>query len=307
VYVLPDTPGTREDFEWLNTEVKASGGDASVFSAEHVDAWSDDALVDEFRRAGQDAYTAIAHDIEKALKRMTASRRTRGTRLPTDRLVNGFRERVIAITNIDFFGSAGRDRVTSLLTQLENHTSRRHASVSSSTESTSADSYHGRLWVTRPRPGVDRMACAWLIRRFIDQQARFGFAVDRAVVPADAIPFDMFGVQFSHHGDRCSFETLCAVFTIQDPAVARIAALVHDVDLKDGRFGAPEANAVGAVIEGLQITHSNDDTLLAQGMALFDALFRSFAQSARSAGPRVVVNSRTRAKPRRRSPGKESG
>ena len=299
VYVLPDTPGTREDFEWLTTEVRASGGDVSVFSADHVDAWSDDALVDEFRRAGQDAYAALARDIEKALKRTTASRRPRGRRRPTDRLINVLRERMNAISNIDFFASAGRDRVASLLTQLETHRSRRRASASLSAESTTAGGYHGRLWVTRPRPGVDRMACAWLIRQFIDQQARFGFAADRDVVPAGAVPFDMFGVEFSHQGDGCSFETLCAVFTIRDPAVARIAALVHDLDLKDGRFGAPEASAVSAVIEGLQLTYSDDETLLTHGMALFDALFRSFAQAARSAGPRIVAKSPKRSGSRR--------
>ena len=306
VYALPDTPGTREDFEWLTTEVKTSGGDASVFAADHVDAWSDDALVDEFRRAGQDAYAALATDIEKALKRATTSR-PRGTRAPTSRLVGVFRERLTAITVIDFFGSAGRDRVASLLTQLENHTMPPRGSAASSAESTMARDYRGRLWVTRPRPGVDRMASAWLIRRFIDPQARFGFAANRDVVPADGIPFDMYGVEFSHQGDGCSFETLCAAFAIQGAAVARIAAVVHDLDLKDGRFGAPEAAAVGAVVEGLQLTHSDDDTLLTQGMALFEALFRSFAQSARSAVPRVLARPRQRAGAKRRRPRKEAG
>jgi hypothetical protein len=146
--------------------------------------------------------------------------------------------------------------------------------------------------VTRPRPGVDRMASAWLIRRFIDGQAQFGFAIDQNVVPADAIPFDMFGVEFSHQGEGCTFETLCTIFQIDEPAVARLAAIVHDLDLKDGRFGAPEAATVGAIIEGLQLTHADDEALLAQGMTLFDSLYRSFEQSSRSAGPRALAKSR---------------
>ena len=77
------------------------------------------------------------------------------------------------------------------------------------------------------------MASAWLIRRFIDPRARFGFAADREAVPEHGVPFDMFGVDFSHQGDGCTFETLCTVFNIQDPAVTRIAAIVHDLDLKD--------------------------------------------------------------------------
>ena len=136
--------------------------------------------------------------------------------------------------------------------------------------------YHARVWVTRPRPGVDRMASAWLIRRFIDAQARFAFAVDRNALPHDSVPFDMFGVEFSHQDDNCTFETLCSLFSIQDAAVGRVAAIVHDLDLKDERFGAPEAPTVAAVVGGLQLATSDDDTLLAEGMKLFDSLFRSF-------------------------------
>lgn len=297
VYALPDMPSTREDFEWLETEVKASGGDASVFAADHVDTWSDDALVEEFRRAGQDAYASLARDIEKVLKRANAARRPRGTRAPaTRRLLEVFRERLAAVERVDFFGSAGRDRVTSLLKGLEEHIAgKRETSTGQSATSTPPGSYRGRLWVTRPRPGVDRMASAWLIRRFIDGQAQFAFTADPKAVP-DAIPFDMFGVEFTHRGEGCTFETLCTVFQIDDPGVARLAAIVHDLDLKDGRFGAPEAATIGAIIEGLQLAYPDDEALLAQGMTLFDSLHRAFERSSRSAGPRVL------AKPRR-SPG----
>lgn len=296
VYALPDTPNTREDFEWLKTEVKASGGDASVFAAAHVDTWSDDALVEEFRRAGQDAYAALARDIEKVLKRATAARRPRGTRAPaTRRLLDVFRQRLTAIEGVDFFGSAGRDRVTTLLQQLEAHTSgKRETLTGRAGTSTPPGTYHGRLWVTRPRPGVDRMASAWLIRRFIDDQAQFAFAADQNAVPSDAIPFDMFGVEFSHRGEGCTFETLCTVFQIDEPGVARLAAIVHDLDLKDGRFGAPEATTLGAIIEGLQLAYPDDDALLAQGMTLFDSLYRSFEHSSRSAGPRALARPRKR-------------
>ena len=105
----------------------------------------------------------------------------------------------------------------------------------------------------------------------------------------EGVEFDMFGVEFSHHGEGCTFETLCRVFQIDDPAVARLAAIVHDLDLKDGRFGAPEAATIGAIIEGLQLAHADDEALLAQGMTLFDSLYRSFEQSSRSGGPRALA------------------
>ena len=131
------------------------------------------------------------------------------------------------------------------------------------------------------------MASAWLIRRFIDAGARFAFAPDRQVVPADGIPFDMFGVEFSHRGDACTFETLCTDFALAEPALARIAAIVHELDLKDGRYDA--CGAVNAVIEGLQLAFEEDDALLAQGMTLFESLYRSFERGSRLAGPRPVA------------------
>ena len=140
------------------------------------------------------------------------------------------------------------------------------------------------------------MASAWLIRRFIDAQARFAFAADRASVPADALPFDMFGVEFTHHGDDCTFETLCKVFTLHDAAITRVGELVHDIDLKDAKFGAPEAPTISAMIDGLQLTHADDHDLLEQGMAMFESLYRSFERSARPARPRAMVRPKRRAK-----------
>jgi hypothetical protein len=300
-YVLPDSPSAREDFEWLKTEIKASGGDASVFAADTIDSWSDDTLVEEFRRARQDAYATLAQEIERVLGRLGATRRPRGTRAPAvRRLVDVFRQRLTAIEHIDFFGSAGRDRVTTLLHQLEEKATDSHrlAQPLRTTGPVDRQDYSNRIWVTRPRPGVDRMASAWLIRRFVDPQARFAFASDRESVPHTGVPFDMFGVEFSHQGEGCTFETLCTLFAIQEPAVARIASVVHDLDLKDGRFGAQEAPTIGTVIDGMQLSVSDDDALLAQGMALFESLYRAFERSARSAGPRPVAASRARARSR---------
>src|SRR5262249_29959501 len=125
VYVLPDGPDAREDFEWLKSEVKAAGGDASVFAAENVDGFGDDALVEEFRRARQQSYGTLADDVAASLKRATSSRRPRGTRAPAvRRLLDIFRERLEALERIDFFGGAGRDRVLTLLRELENRSGR---------------------------------------------------------------------------------------------------------------------------------------------------------------------------------------
>jgi hypothetical protein len=294
VYVLPDTPAAREDFEWLKTEIKDKGGDASIFAADSVDQWSDDALVDEFRRTRQEAYIALAAELERAL----AQRRRRGSATAAGRPSRAFGERLKALERIDFFGSAGRDRVAALLAQLDG------SAESSSAKGSARDrvAYAGRLWVTRPRPGVDRMSSAWLIRRFIDPAARFGFARDaESMFDGDGIPFDMFGVEFSHRGAGCTFETLCAVFGIEDKAVGRIAAIVHDLDLKDGGFGAPEAPTVGALVDGLQLAIPDDAELLERGITTFEALYRAFALEQPAARPRPVAKPNPSRRPRRRT------
>jgi len=298
VYVLPDSPGAREDFEWLKTEVTSAGGEASVFAGGSIDAWSDGQIVEEFRRTRRQDWAELADDIEQVLKRIKAGRRGRGTRAPAiRRLAELSRERLAALERIDFFGSPGRERAVGLMEQLERLAAQMGPSPPVSTSPHLNQpvriSLRGRLWVTRPRPGVDRMASAWLIRRFIDPKSRFGFVRDGKAAPKGSVPFDMFGVEFTHRGDGCTFETLCATFGLHEPALARLAAIVHDLDLKDARFGAPESSAVGAVIEGLQLAHADDAALLAQGMALFDALYRSFQTTTTSkARPRSTPKAR---------------
>jgi hypothetical protein len=287
VYVLPDSPDAREDFEWLKTEIVGAGGEASVFAAASVDAWSDDALVEEFRRDRQATYTQLGDELEAHVRRLARPRRRGSATPPSARALAAYRERLAALERIDFFGSAGRDRVIALITSLDKAPGSR--ATASGAAPKDVRQYWDRLWVTRPRPGVDRMSSAWLIRRFIDREARFGFVPDRDAAPKDAIPFDMFGVEFTHRDDHCTFETLCADFALDDPALRHVASIVHDLDLKDGRFNPAEAPAVGLLIEGLQLAHLDDSELLGHGIVLFDALYRATQRTVQPAGPRPVA------------------
>src|SRR5829696_3229320 len=284
VYVLPDAPAAREDFEWLKAEIEGAGGEAAVFAADHIDAWSSDALVEEFRRASEKTYSRLAQEVQQTLRRRKGKRGTTSGRAPAlRRRREHFRERVAAAAAVDFFSAPGKDSVTSLIDELETSLSPPAARGGGDGMVTrdAAGGYRRRLWVTRPRPGVDRMASAWLIRRFIDADARFGFVADKEQAPAGALPFDMFGVEFTHHGADCTFEVLCRRFGLRDAAVTRLAGLVHDLDLKDGRFGAAGAETVGTVIDGLQRAHHDDHALLEHGITLFEALYRSFSDGAR--------------------------
>jgi hypothetical protein len=200
--------------------------------------------------------------------------------------------RLAEAERVDFFGGAGRDKAVELLREIEQHMIPPAAVSPATAKPASSARFKARLWVTRPRPGVDRMACAWLIRRFIDPDARFEFASDDAALSAEAIPFDMYVGEFSHHGDRCTFEVLRETFALQDPALAPIAAIVHDLDLKDERFGAPQAVAVGQIVDGLRLAHADDHRLLAEGNTLFEALYRSLARSAGPPAPAARRRSR---------------
>jgi hypothetical protein len=273
VYVLPESSAARDGFQRLRADIAGAGGDASVFSAASVDAWSDDALVEAFRQSRARDYDGVARDVEKALRRLRRRRKPASAAPP--QLLEQFRQRLGATERLDFFAAPGRDRVVALLDQLAAAVCPdESATAQSRSRARRRDEYRGRLWMTRTRPGIDRMASAWLIRRFIDPDARFGFVIDHRAVPDGAVPFDMSGVDFSHHGEHCTFETLCDRFGIRDAAVERIAAIVHDLDLKDDRFGAPETPTIGGVVQGLQLANASDETLLDHGIALFEALYK---------------------------------
>jgi hypothetical protein len=188
--------------------------------------------------------------------------------------------------------------VLALVREIEERTTAKPRIGAADEDSHRTTTYKARLWVTRPRPGVDRMASAWLIKRFIDAEARFDFVADRDAAPPDSVPFDIFGVEFTHRGDLCTFELLCETFQLTEPALTRLAAIVHDLDLKDGRFGAGDAPTVGVVIEGFRLAHADDRDLLAAGIPLFEALYRAFTQAELSS-PRRVAKRKTKTAPRR--------
>jgi hypothetical protein len=288
VYVLPDLAATREDVEWLKVDVEGAGGEATILSGETLEPSAEAALVAAFTRARQRDYAELAADL-----RCIARQRQPAAGPPEDRRrrddLTRARQRLEAIERIDFFGSAGRERVLTILTEIETRRAvaagRSRPKAGRSLRNTGGapsprgpvdpSRYRGRTWVTRPRPGIDRVASAWLIRRFIDPAAQFAFVTDPADAP-DAIPFDMYGVAFSHEAGRCTFEVLQQRFAIRDAAVSRLAAIVHDLDLRDDRFSPPEAPTVGAAIDGLQLAHADDGQLLEHGIVLFEALYRGF-------------------------------
>ena len=295
VYVLPLTAQAREDFEWLCTEIRAANGHASILLAEALTSEQEEDIRQAFRAARSEDYDALrakAHD----LLRTAPAHPTGTTRQALERALRACRDDLARIESIDFCHAPARaaaaDAVDALAAKLTT-TSTRTPLMKPLPPLLKRQAYQKRIWITRPRPGVDRMACAWLIQRFIDPAARFVFAdLDASKVPRRQIPFDMFGAEFGHRGERCSFETLCDRFGIDEPAVQRLGQIVHDVDLKDRRYTPPEVPVVGSLIEGLRATYTDDHELLQHGMALFAGLYESLARP-----PATAPRSRTPAKP----------
>ena len=147
--------------------------------------------------------------------------------------------------------------------------------------------FKGRTWVTRKGVFVDRIACAWLIRRFIDPAAGFRFVAGKQHTPGPKeVRFDMFEGEFTHEGDRCSFEVFQDRFFPKDPALASIGRIVHDLDLKDAKFGLPETAGFGGLLSGVAAAYKSDEDRLRAGGALFDHLYAFFNSARKATGRR---------------------
>jgi hypothetical protein len=273
LYVLPRTDEAREDFNWVREEILTSGGQVSVLEARIVDGYTDAELIQQFRAARNADYQALATDIRAA----HAAGRSNGARkrVARDRDLRRFRERLGLIKSRDHFRSPARADAEQALAEIEavdlgSAPGRSHTRLA-------RQAFKGRTWVTRPRPGIDRMASAWLIKRFIAPDARFSFITAPATLRRGQVPFDMPDVEFGHHGAHCTFETLMHRFAVTDPAVRVVAHVVHDLDLKDTQYAMPECAAVSRIVDGLRAAYTDDHVLLERGIVVMDALYRSFA------------------------------
>jgi len=281
VYVLPNTDDAREDFEWVLREIQQEGGEASLCEARLVDGLTDDEVRTSFQAARESDYRGLATEI-RTFARQTLSHRTRDLSPEKHAQVEGaltrFRKRFADIGRIDFFGAPGRETVEGLLTDLE-----RQLGAETSSRRTPATALRrvadvqGCVWVTRAGVHIDRIASAWLIRRFIDRTARFKFVPSRGYRPEpDELRFDMFDAEFTHQGDLCTFEVLLRDFGLADPGLGPLAEIVHDIDVKEAKFGRPETAGVEHLIAGIAWTNPDDEGRLAQGGAVFDGLYGFF-------------------------------
>jgi hypothetical protein len=282
VHALPMNEEMQEDFEWLLREIQEGGGEACICEAHLIDGLSDEEVRALFDQARDADYTEVAKDAQvlaRGLRRKSSSNATTELRAQVARL----RKRLAEIAAIDFFGAIGRETAEELLTALEAHLDKEEPVTSKTqAEPNPMETLRSRTWVTREGVYADRIASAWLIRRFVDPDARFKFVSGKGYRPQQGeLRFDMFEAEFTHEGDKCTFEVLLERASLKDFALRAIAEIIHDIDLKDDKFGRTEVAGIRTLIDGIRASSKDDATRIARGTEVFNDLYESFKKKRR--------------------------
>jgi hypothetical protein len=273
IHVLPAREEDLEAFQWLAEEVQQAKGEAVVMRVEQFEGLADADLIERFRRARAEDYAALEAQTsaleERPRVRLKPEERSR-MREKLERL----RRQHAEIARIDFFDAPEGSLVAAHLARIAQALAAGEASPAVVAPA-AVQAYRATRWVTRPRPHVDRLACIWLIRRFINPDAVIRYA---NTPEADEVAFDMRQGAFSHQGNLCTFETMVIAFGLTELSLHLMGEIVHEIDLRDGRYVHPETAVIDAVLKGWLLMGFSDQELEAHGVALFEGLFAAFAR-----------------------------
>lgn len=274
-HVLPAREESIEAFQWLAQEIRQAKGQALVMRVEQFEGLADQDLIQMFNLARAADYQGLDAAVAQ-IENQTGARRTveRGARKDA---IAKLRKRQAEIARVDYFDCPEGIRLGGRIARIE------QALLQTGTESPGIPAatrtrYLGKTWVTRPHPHVDRLACAWLIRRFIDPRAVIRYSTRP---PADAICFDMADAEFGHQGNLCTFETMIRAFGLEEPALGAMAEIIHSIDLQDGRYTRNETEGIDAVLRGWTQAGLEDSECEARGITLFEGLYNALAGEAR--------------------------
>jgi len=263
-YVLPDTPAHYERLQWLATEIRSGGGEATLIRVSEIEGLTHREIIQLFNDARAKDYSELISELADFIgvnKRKVCE--------DFQVIMEKFQARFHELQEMDYFNCPKAQDALILLKQAEalpsNGTLKERSRLSKKR-------FVERQWLTRPRPQIDRVGSAWLIKRFIDSKATFVFALSPKDFP-DAVPYDMFEVEFSHHSDDCTFETLVKRFGIDDQSIQIIAEMIHDADLEDAKFKRSECVGIDRVLSGWNKLGFTEDQILAKGFDVFDALY----------------------------------
>jgi hypothetical protein len=265
VYILPTRDECVEAFQWLAQEVKQAAGEALVLYVEQFEGLSDRQIIELFRQARQQEYLEIDAQIEELEKKINTQPKI--TVLEIKEAIAKIKKRYSEILTLDFFDCSEAQIVAARLTKIEQDLQAENAP---DLASRAINEYQNKCWVTRPRPFVDRLACIWLIRKFIDPDAVIRYSLQPE---AGEITFDMKEAEFGHQGNLCSFETMMLRFSLEQPAIKAIAKIVHELDLRDGQYISPETVGVETILRGWLLAGFTDLELESLGIKLFEGLY----------------------------------
>ena len=284
VYILPFNEDHYEFLQWLVSEIAGMKGEAAFVKIEKVDTMNNSEIIALFDRQRAVDYMRTGKPLDDFERRLGSIRQggkaqnIKGLSEQFSKLLKDFEE----TRRIDFFSSKGgaalNERLKRVTAEFKKLSGAETAKEGPSKIYTHAvEAYQGKIWVTRKRPFIDRMASAWLIRRFIDKSAAFNFIDEKNMdyVSKDSVVFDMRGGEFTHIGDFCTFEVLVKSFGFKDKTLKKMAEIVHDLDMKDGKYGAAEAKGLEDILIGIRKTAKDDRDALENGMAVFEMLYVS--------------------------------
>jgi hypothetical protein len=275
VYALPNNDQSFEDFNWLYKEIIRGGGEAYISEAHFVEGLSDEQVEGMFQSARQADYEALLEEARSLIENIGhVAAESKGDLSKLKLQLRRLRRRFEEVTAVDFFQAPGRNAVEEILYNADSN-----LKGSSPKRVQSLRSVEGKTWVTRQGVFVDRIACAWFIRRFIDQAAKLKFVSSKAYKrKANELVYDMFDGDFTHEGDRCTFEVMIDGFGSADAALAAIAKIIHDMDLKDEKFGMIESDGINALFTGIALAHRDDAERLTRGSIVLDELYEYFSR-----------------------------
>ncbi len=285
VYVLPLNDQSQEDFAWLLKELRSNGADGAILESRFIDGMTDQQILAQFNEARNADYRLLQDEIESVTSELPPSEKAGdGTAQENARrALARARKRIAEIERIDFFAAEGRDSAEAAMRTLAARTTDRLGEVDKGGRKMTAvalQDLSNRVWVTRRGVRVDSIASAWLIRRWIDADARFKFIPGKEYAPAPGeIRFDMVDAEFTHEGDLCTFEVLTRLTGQEDAALRSVGEIVHDIDLKDAKFGRAETEGIAHVLAGIVAGTDDDDRRIERGSALFEDLYRFFRTS----------------------------
>ncbi len=262
-YVLPDEPVHYERFQWLAEQVRTGGGEATLIKVSEIEGLPHEKVVQLFNDERAKDYAELIVELSRFI-----AKNKKKTGEDFHATLENFHARFHELREMDYFNCPKAHDAQTLLRHAEGLLSKSKGDA----PRVDKKRFLKRSWLTRPRPQIDRVASAWLIRRFIDKDAKFVFAPHPRDIP-NAVPYDMFEVEFTHHGDDCTFETLLKRFGIEDKSVQAIAEMVHDADVEDGKFKRAECFGIDRVLKGFAVLKLTDEQILAKGFELFDALY----------------------------------